>query len=52
MFRTASRKLGLDKAVFTGEYFKSGAGGVIETEKAMSKEEMEMLLKKGVLGFL
>jgi chromodomain-helicase-DNA-binding protein 7 len=51
MFETSSRKLGLDKAIFTGEYFKSGSTN-LDDEKLMNKEEIETLLKKGVLGFL
>jgi hypothetical protein len=38
MFKTSSKKLGLDKAIFTGEYFKSGNNAGAETEKVMSKE--------------
>jgi hypothetical protein len=51
MFQISSKKLGLDKAVFMGECFKT-SGEFNEAEKQMSKEEIETLLKKGVLGFL
>lgn len=37
MFQISSKKLGLDKAVFTGECFKS-SGEFNEAEKQMSKE--------------
>jgi hypothetical protein len=36
MFKISSRKLGIDKAVFTGEYFNSGNAN-IEMDKIMSK---------------
>jgi chromodomain-helicase-DNA-binding protein 7 len=51
MFQISSKKLGLDKAVFTGECFKT-SGEFNDAEKQMSKEEIETLLKKGILGFL
>lgn len=52
MFERATQKLGLDKAIFIGGHFKdSGDGGPV-TEAKISKEEMEILLKKGILGFL
>jgi len=38
MFKTSSKKLGLDKAIFTGEYFKSGSNVSTEIEKVMNKE--------------
>ena len=51
MFQIASKKLGLDKAIFTGATFKS-MGEFNEAEKQLSKDEIEMLLKKGIIGFL
>jgi chromodomain-helicase-DNA-binding protein 7 len=53
MFQIAARKLGMDKAIFNGDFFKTSktANGA-EFEQAMSKAEIETLLKKGVLGFL
>jgi hypothetical protein len=37
MFKIASRKLGIDKAIFTGECFKN-SGDFNEYEKQMSKD--------------
>ena len=51
MFQIASKKLGLDKAIFTGATFKS-MGEFNEAEKQLTKDEIEMLLKKGIIGFL
>jgi chromodomain-helicase-DNA-binding protein 7 len=51
MFQHSSRKLGLDKAVFSGDTFKA-SGDFNEAEKQLSKEEIEMLLKRGIIGFL
>ena len=53
MFKIASKKLGMDKAIFNGDFFKTSkvtAGA--QFEQAMSKTEIQTLLKKGVLGFL
>lgn len=47
----SSKKLGLDKAIFTGDTFKS-MGDFDEAEKQLTKDEIELLLKKGVIGFL
>lgn len=52
MFKISSKKLGLDRAVFTGEYFKSSNNSTTDEDKMMTKEEIEILLKKGILGFL
>ena len=53
MFERASKKLGLDQAIFLGGNFKStGASGDDKDEKKMNKQEMETLLKKGILGFI
>lgn len=51
MFQMSSKKLGLDKAIFTGDTFKS-MGDFDEAEKQLTKDEIELLLKKGVIGFL
>lgn len=51
MFRVASRKLGMDKALFSGDFFKQNKEST-DIEEHLSKEEVEMLLKKGVLGFI
>jgi len=51
MFQMASKKLGLDKAIFTGDTFKS-MGEFDDAEKQLTKAEIEMLLKKGIVGFL
>jgi SNF2 family DNA or RNA helicase len=51
MFQMSSKKLGLDKAIFTGDTFKS-MGDFDEAEKQLTKDEIEMLLKKGLIGFL
>ena len=50
MFERATQKLGLDKAIFIGGHFKEA--GEAGTENKLSKDEMETLLKKGILGFL
>lgn len=64
MLERATKKLGLDQAIFLGGAFQStgidlkkedGANKVTSTEtndKKMSKQEIEMLLKKGILGLL
>lgn len=48
MFELSSKKLGLEKAVFAGGGFKAGE----EEERGLGKDEVEMLLKKGIVGFL
>lgn len=50
MFERATQKLGLDKAIFIGGQFKEA--GETATDSKLSKNEMETLLKKGILGFL
>ena len=50
MFERATQKLGLDKAIFIGGNFKET--GETATENKISKEEMETLLKRGILGFI
>jgi hypothetical protein len=40
MFKISSRKLGLDKAVFTGEFFKSSNANISDDSKIMSKDEI------------
>ena len=53
MFERASKKLGLDQAIFMGGNFKTtDAGDRDKDEKKMNKQEMETLLKKGILGFI
>ena len=44
-----SRKLGLDQAIFMGGAFQNQEEN---TNKKLSKEEIEMLLKKGIIGFI
>ena len=51
MFEMSSKKLGLDKAIFTGDTFKS-MGDFDDEQKQLTKAEIELLLKKGVIGFL
>ena len=51
MFQLSSKKLGLDKAIFAGDTFKSMATPE-EADRQLSKEEIETLLKRGVVGFL
>ena len=50
MFERATQKLGLDKAIFIGGSFKETGEG--NAENKLSKQEMQTLLKKGILGFL
>ena len=56
MFERATKKLGLDQAIFQGGQFKQTytdeANPSASTEKKLNKLETEMLLKKGILGFL
>lgn len=51
MFQLSSKKLGLDKAVFAGDTFKT-TGEFDEAEKQMTKADIELLLKRGIIGFL
>jgi len=61
MFQRASKKLGLDQAIFlNGSFAKAG----VKTEKTVpgnsiniqgkyfSKQEVELLLKKGIVGLI
>ena len=50
MFERASKKLGLDQAIFMGGEFKSV--GVQDQQKKIAKEDIEILLKKGIIGLL
>ena len=54
MFERASKKLGLDQAIFLGGAFHQTAGKRAEDDqmKKLNKSEIETLLKKGVMGFL
>lgn len=65
MLERATKKLGLDQAIFLGGAFQStglegkkldGSGGKIglldANDKKMSKQEIEILLKKGILGLI
>ncbi len=52
MFERATQKLGIDKAIFMSGTFKETGEGTSLGENKMSKAEMEILLKKGILGFL
>ena len=49
MFERASKKLGLDQAIFLGGAFQNQDD---DKNKKLSKNEIEVLLKKGILGFL
>jgi SNF2 family DNA or RNA helicase len=53
MFDKASKKLGLDQAIFLGGNFtnnKDAEEG--KDQKKLSKQEMEILLKKGIMGLI
>lgn len=54
MFERATKKLGLDQAVFYGDNFKgnSQTRKVDGEVKKMDKEQIENLLKKGILGLI
>ncbi len=58
MFERATKKLGLDQAIFMGGDFKqtnldNGDQSVlVNYSKKLSKQDMEILLKKGSLGLL
>lgn len=53
MFERASRKLGLDQAIFLGNTFNKDKERTDEAEnKRLKPEEIEMLLRKGILGLL
>ncbi len=51
MFERATKKLGLDQAIFMGSAL-ARTEGRREDEELRRKEEMEVLLKKGILGFI
>ncbi|EGR27208.1 myb domain protein [Ichthyophthirius multifiliis] len=51
MFERASKKLGIDQAVFMGGEFKRN-NGENNNNKKMEKEQIETLLKKGIIGLL
>ncbi len=52
MFERATQKLGIDKAIFMSGTFKETGENPPLPENKMTKAEMEILLKKGILGFL
>lgn len=54
MFERASKKLGLDQAIFLGGAFHQTTKPKNEDDnlKKLSKNEIEILLKKGIMGFL
>ena len=54
MFERASKKLGLDQAIFLGGAFNQTTKqkGEDDNLKKLSKNEIEILLKKGIMGFL
>jgi chromodomain-helicase-DNA-binding protein 7 len=51
MFERATRKLGLDQAIFMGGAFKRPEEQLPEQRK-LTKQEVEILLKKGILGLV
>ncbi|KAL4510059.1 hypothetical protein ABPG72_010252 [Tetrahymena utriculariae] len=51
MFERATKKLGLDQAIFMGGEFKSVQGNKDESKK-LGKNDVESLLKKGILGLV
>lgn len=51
MFERATQKLGLDKAIFINGHFKD-SGEKSGPETKASKEEVEKLLREGMLGFV
>ncbi|KAM3144240.1 hypothetical protein pb186bvf_003702 [Paramecium bursaria] len=52
MFERAIKKLGLDQAIFMGGQFKQHEKQLIKTDKKFSKQEMEVLLKNGIIGLI
>lgn len=54
MFERASKKLGLNQAIFlSGNFSRTNQDqGSYEELKKLSPEEIELLLKKGVLGLI
>jgi chromodomain-helicase-DNA-binding protein 7 len=51
MFERATRKLGLDQAIFMSGAFKL-TNEFSSQEKKLSKNEIEILLRKGILGLV
>lgn len=51
MFERSTKKLGLDQAIFNGGEFKQ-AQGVKDDSKKLAKNDIENLLKRGILGLL
>lgn len=51
MFERATKKLGLDQAIFMGGEFKQVAAGKDDSKK-LGKADVENLLKKGILGLV
>ncbi|CAD8164733.1 unnamed protein product [Paramecium pentaurelia] len=54
MFERAIKKLGLDQAIFMNGQFKSCENSYKsnKNEKKMSKQDMEVLLKNGIIGLI
>jgi len=54
MFERASKKLGLDQAIFLGGAFqnKADTGDGDDNMKKLNKVEIETLLKKGIMGLI
>ena len=52
MFERASKKLGLDQAIFMGGAFQSTQENDIRNRDKMNKQEIETLLKRGILGLI
>jgi len=52
MFERASKKLGLDQAIFMGGVFQSTHENDPKSREKMNKQEIETLLKRGILGLI
>jgi len=52
MFERASKKLGLDKAVFSTGAFSKVDGDSFKFTKQSDKDELELLLRKGAYAIL
>lgn len=54
MFQRSSKKLGLNQAIFLSGNFAQSKQDPLQADdlKKIKPEEIELLLKKGVLGFL
>lgn len=52
MFERATRKLGLDQAIFMTGAFKLADDFAVTQEKKLTKHEIETLLRKGILGLV